>query len=239
MFRVLVANSKGGSGKTTLTTNVAGYFAHGGRRTALVDCDPQASSLAWCSLRPPHLPAVQAIAGEDPVHGLRGSWLMRLPAATEVVVIDTPAGLRSHEFAQFARHADVLLIPIVPSAIDLRATLAFIDMVGRQAEIRQGLLRLALVANRLRERTLSARTLDATLDRLTRHAVARLRDSQVYVGHSACGTTLFDDNGTQSRAHREDWQPLAAWLEQRAADRAPRGIVTPLAAARRTGTPQT
>jgi chromosome partitioning protein len=233
MFRVLVANSKGGSGKTTLTSNVAGYFARSGKRTALIDCDPQGSSLAWCGLRGAHLPPIHAIPGEDPVHGLRGSWLLRLPTATEAVVIDTPAGLRSHEFAQFARHADVLLIPIVPSAIDLRATLAFIDLVGKQPEVRQGVLRLGLVANRLRERTLAARTLDATLERLTRFAVARVRDSQVYVGHSATGLTVFDDNGSQSRAHREDWAPLVAWLEARAADRAPRGTVTPLAAARR------
>lgn len=233
MFRVLVANSKGGSGKTTLTSNLAGYFAHSGRRTVLVDCDPQGSSLAWCGLRAAHLPPVHAISGEDPVHGLRGSWLLRLPAATEIVLIDTPAGLRSHEFAQFARHADVLLIPVVPSAIDLRATLAFIDLVGKQPEIRQGLLRLGLVANRLRERTLAARTLDATLERLTRYTIARVRDSQVYVGHSAAGMTLFDDPGAQARAHREDWAPLTAWLEARAADRAPRGVVTPLAAARR------
>jgi len=157
---------------------------------ALVDCDPQGSSFAWC-------------------------------------------GLRSHEFAQFARHADVIVIPVVPSAIDLRATLAFIDLVGKQPEVRQGRLRLALVANRLRERTLSARTLDSTLERLTRYAVARVRDSQVYVGHSATGLTLFDDNGAQSRAHRDDWAPLTAWLETRSADRAPRGTVTPLAAARR------
>ena len=233
MFRVLVANSKGGSGKTTLTCNLAGYFAHSGRRVALVDCDPQGSSLAWCGLRAAHLPPIHAISGDDPVHGLRGSWLLRLPATTDIVLIDTPAGLRSHEFAQFARHADVIVIPVVPSAIDLRATLAFIDLVGKQPEVRQGLLRLALVANRLRARTVAARTLDATLERLTRFAVARVRDSQVYVGHSATGLTLYDDNGTSSRSHREDWAPLTEWLEARAADRAPRGTVTPLAAARR------
>ena len=227
MFRILVANSKGGCGKTTLTTTLAGYFARRGKRTTLVDCDPQASSLAWCGLRAAHLPPVHALASNDPTHGLSAGWLLRIPPTTEVLLIDTPAGLRAHEFERFARHADALLIPVVPSPIDLRATLVFIEMVRKLSEVRSGRLRVTLIANRLRERTHSAKHLDDTLERMTQAAKIRVRDSQTYVGLTDSGRSVFDDDSTAARAHRADWAPLLQWLEQVAAVR-PQGNVTPL-----------
>jgi chromosome partitioning protein len=227
MFRILVANSKGGCGKTTLTTTLAAYFARRGKRTTLVDCDPQASSLAWCGLRAAHLPRVHALASNDPAHGLSAGWLLRIPPTTETLLIDTPAGLRAHEFERFARHADALLIPVVPSPIDLRATLVFIEMVRKLQEVRSGRLRVALVANRLRERTNSAKHLDDTLERMTQAAKIRVRDSQTYVGLTDSGRSVFDDDGSTARAHRADWGPLMQWLDQIAGLR-PQGNVTPL-----------
>lgn len=230
MFRVLIANSKGGCGKTTLTTSLAGYFARSGRRTTLIDCDPQGSSLAWCEQRAAHLAPVHSLASNDPTYGLSSGWVLRIPAKTEVLLIDTPAGLRSHEFSQFARHADALVIPVVPSPIDLRATLGFIDMVRKLDEVRKGKLRVAMVANRLRARTVSARQLDATLDRLTEAAMIRVRDSQVYVGLADHGQSVFDNDSKAVVAHREDWTPLLNWLERRAteAHARPSGNITPL-----------
>lgn len=230
MFRILVANSKGGCGKTTLTTSLAGYFARSGRRTTLVDCDPQASSLAWCALRAAHLPRVHALASNDPAHGLAAGWMLRVPPATQVLLIDTPAGLRAHEFERFARHADALVIPVVPSPIDLRATLAFFDMVRKLPEVRSGRLRIALVASRLRQRTRAAQSLEATLDRLTQAAKIRVRDSQVYVALAENGRSVFDDDGSTVRPHREDWAPLLDWLERLAALQT-QGNVTPIARA--------
>jgi len=167
MFRILVANRKGGCGKTTLTTTLAGCFARRGTCTTLVDCDPQGSSLAWCGLHARIWRRCTRSPATTPTHGLSAGWLLRIPANTEVLLIDTPAGLLAHEFERFARRADVLLIPVVPSPIDLRATLLFIDIVRRLQEFRSGRLRVALIANRLRERTLSAKQLDVTLDRMT------------------------------------------------------------------------
>ena len=227
MFRILVANSKGGCGKTTLTTTLAGYFARSGRRTTLVDCDPQGSSLAWCSLRATHLAKVHALGSNDPVHGIGAGWILRIPPVTEILLVDTPAGLRAHEFERFARHADVLVVPVVPSPIDLRATLGFIDMVRKLHEVRSGRLRVALVANRVRERTRSVRQLDAVLDKLTQAALARVRDAQAYVGLTDHGSSIFDEDGSTSRAHREDWKPLLGWLES-CTKAIPRGNVTPL-----------
>lgn len=228
MFRVLVANSKGGCGKTTVTSSLAGYFARSGKRTTLVDCDPQGSSLAWSAQRAAHLAPVHALASNDPANGLAAGWLLRIPASTQVLLIDTPAGVRAHEFEALARHADVLLIPVVPSPIDLRATMKFIDIVRRLQEVRSGRLRVALIANRLRERTNSTRQLDAALDRLTQAAKIRVRDSQTYVGLAENGKSVFDDDTSQARGHRADWAPLLEWLESRALELSQPGNVTPL-----------
>src|SRR6187399_128811 len=108
MFRIMVANSKGGCGKTTVTSTLAGYFARSGKRTTLVDCDPQGSSLAWCGLRAAHRAPVHGLSSSDPSYGMSSGWLLRIPANTEILLIDTPAGLRAHEFEQFGRQADVL-----------------------------------------------------------------------------------------------------------------------------------
>jgi chromosome partitioning protein len=228
MFRILVANSKGGCGKTTVTSTLAGFYARSGKRTTLVDCDPQGSSLAWSSQRSARLAPVHALASNDPAYGLNAGWLLRIPATTEVLLIDTPAGLRAHELERFARNTDVILVPVVPSPIDLRATLVFIDMVRKLQEVRSGRLRVALVANRLRERTNSAKQLDSTLERLTQAAMIRIRDSQAYVGLADSGQCIFDDDSSTSRGHREDWLPLLQWLEKRAAEPQQRGNVTPL-----------
>lgn len=218
MFRILIANSKGGSGKTTVTTSLAGYFARSGRRTSLMDCDPQGSSSAWASQRAAHLAPVNAFTSNNPSHGLTPGWMLRVPANTEVLLIDTPAGLRSYEFEQFARHADALVIPVVPSPIDLRATLVFIDMVRKLDVVRAGRMRVAMIANRLRERTNSAKQLDATLDRLTEAALIRVRDSQVYVSLANLGQSVFDNDSAAVRTHRDDWKTLLEWLERRAAE---------------------
>ena len=153
--------------------------ARSGRRTTLVDCDPQASSLAWCSLRAAHLPRVHALASNDPAHGLSAGWMLRVPPATEVMLIDTPAGLRAHEFERFARHADALVIPVVPSPIDLRATLGFLDMVRKLPEVRAGRLRIALMLKPISGTPVDPECLEAA------RAAARLCESLGHVVEEA------------------------------------------------------
>jgi chromosome partitioning protein len=212
MHRIVVANAKGGCGKSLVATSLAGFFAHHGRKTTLVDCDPQQASAAWCADRPRNLPAIAAISVSDPTFGIGAGLALRVPPATEFLLIDTPAGLRSHQLSQLTRNAGVLLVPVVPSATDLRVTAGFLQSLHSLPEVRSGALRVGIVANRVRERTLAARALSAGLDKLARAALVRIRDSQVYVNLAASGRSVFDDPGTSAREHRGDWLPLLGWL---------------------------
>lgn len=212
MHRIVVANAKGGCGKSMVATNLAGFFAHHGRRTTIVDCDPQQSAAAWCADRPRTLPQVAAVTCSDPVHGLGSGFLLRVPPATEFLIIDTPAGLRSHHIAQLTRNAGVLLVPLVPSTTDLRTTATFLSSLQRLPEVRSGALRVGVVANRVRERTLAARDLTAGLEKLARAALVRIRDAQIYVNLASGGRCIFDDPGSAAREHRGDWLPLLGWL---------------------------
>ena len=212
MHRIVVANAKGGCGKSLVATSLAGFFAHHGRQTTLVDCDPQQASANWCADRPRTLPAIASISVSDPTFGIGAGFMLRVPPATEFLLIDTPAGLRSHQLSQLTRNAGVLLVPVVPSATDLRVTAAFLQSLHSLPEVRSGVLRVGIVANRVRERTLAARALSAGLDKLSRAALVRIRDSQMYVNLASAGRSVFDDTSSGAREHRGDWLPLLGWL---------------------------
>ncbi len=213
MFRVIVANAKGGCGKTTIATNLAGFFACQGRRTAIVDCDPQVSASAWCAQRPATRPTVTAVRCAD-AHGLAAGWSLRVPPGTEYLIVDTPAGFRENQLGQLTRLAQVMLVPVLPSVLDLRATLNFLEGVRRLPEVRCGTLRVGLIANRVRDRTLAARELSAALADLGQPQLVRLRDSQRYVQLAAAGLSLFD-TARDLEAHRSDWVPLLGWMLRR------------------------
>src|SRR6187431_2778299 len=116
MQKILVASSKGGCGKSTLATNLAAHFAQDGKNTALIDADRQGSSLRWAQLRPENVPGVLGI------QGLRKGWSEKLPADTQRVIIDAPAGAHPNDLAAALDTVDVVLVPVLPSGIDLDAT---------------------------------------------------------------------------------------------------------------------
>jgi chromosome partitioning protein len=209
MKTVLVASSKGGAGKSTLATHIAAQAALDGLRTALVDADPQGSSTRWAQRRAGLDSAVLALDGTR-----RKGWRKHVPDDTQRVIIDAAAGAMADELEPFLDSVDAVVVPVVPSTIDIEATVPFLDSLARHPRVRKGELRVGLVANKLKPWTnVSQQALDL-LARWPYPLVAQLRDSQAYVVTTALGKSLFDYHSAQVREHQEDWTPLLKWLRK-------------------------
>ncbi|BCE01924.1 ParA family protein [Marinicellulosiphila megalodicopiae] len=214
--RILIANGKGGCGKTTIATNIVSYFAKQGHNTALIDCDPQASSLHWWKDRNQELPFIYAIDGCKSQGLATKSWLMKqYPIDTRYVVYDTPAGLCGHQLDDLIRQSDLIVIPVAPSAIDIRATTDFIKAVLLSPNLRNSKKRLAVVANRVRKNTLIYGKLEKFLQSLHIDFVTSFRDTQNYVRTSEFGLGIHDLNQTNPNDKLE-WDLLINWIDNQA-----------------------
>jgi chromosome partitioning protein len=208
MLTVLVASSKGGCGKSTLVTQLASSWAQEGKRTAIVDSDPQGSSYRWASLRPDNVPGVLALEG-----GRKS--LDKLPEDTERVLIDTPAGSHERELEPYLEKANVLIVPVLPSSFDLHATLGFLQHLRSISRIKRGKLPVALVGNRLKPWTHASQEAMAQLaEQAPFPVVAQLRDTQAYVLLTSLGKGIFDYGSEQVRGHQQDWTPLLRWIKR-------------------------
>jgi chromosome partitioning protein len=208
MKTVLVASSKGGVGKTTLSTNLAAHFAVDGKRTVLVDADRQGSSRHWAEKRAQMEHAVL------PLDGTRRDWDKHLPADAQRVVVDAAAGAHGAELAHFLDVADAVVVPVLPSMIDIEATVPFLDTLAKHPRIRKGKLPVGLVGNRLRPWTNASQQFMEALRQWPYPLVAELRDTQAYVLMAGLGRSLFDYNSQQVREHQADWAPLFKWLKR-------------------------
>lgn len=203
MLIVAVMNTKGGSGKTTVATHLAAHFAHKGLKTGLADLDRQQSSQGWLDRRSYSLPAIAAIDLENG----------KLPEGIDRLVVDAPAALRRSAVDDVVAQADVVVIPVLPSAFDEDGTLRFLKHLEKLKPIRKGKRDVCFVANRVRLRTKAAERLDAFLAGLPFPVMARLRDTQAYANAAADGTSLFDAGGARAEEYRREWQPLLDYLE--------------------------
>ena len=201
---IVVANPKGGVGKSTLSTNVAGYLAHAGHAVMLGDVDRQQSARAWLSLRPEGLPK---ITGWDLAH----DEIVRPPKGTTHVVLDTPAGLHGRRLDEVMKLADKVLIPLQPSIFDIHATHDFVRQL--LAHKRSAKVTLAIVGMRTREGTIATDQLRHFLDGLNVPLLGFLRDTQNYVHLAAHGLTLWDVASSRFERDLEQWQSLLAWLD--------------------------
>jgi chromosome partitioning protein len=203
---IVVANPKGGVGKSTLATNVAGCLAAAGHAVMLGDVDRQQSSRQWLSQRQRVEPPLRHIAGWD----VAADEIVRPPKGTTHVVLDTPAGLHGKRLDAVMKIADRLLIPLQPSLFDIQATHAFVRDV--RAHRRGHEVKMALVGMRVREHTRANEQLHHYLSTLPLPVVAWLRDTQNYVQLAARGLTLWDVAPSRVERDLEQWGPLAAWV---------------------------
>ncbi|MEY3253876.1 MAG: hypothetical protein RL227_2849 [Pseudomonadota bacterium] len=200
---IVVANPKGGVGKSTLAINVAGCLARAGHRVMLGDVDRQQSSRQWLAQRPA---AARPIDGWD----VAADDIVRPPKGTTHVVLDTPAGLHGKRLDAVMKIADQMLVPLQASLFDIQATHAFVQEL--RAHRRGHEVKLGLVGMRVREHTRSNDQLQTYLGTLPVPVVGWLRDTQNYVQLAAHGLTLFDVAPSRVERDLEQWQPLSAWL---------------------------
>lgn len=205
---IVVANPKGGVGKSTLSTQVAGWLAHQGRAVMLGDLDRQQSSRQWLALRPPQLPPI--VPWE-----ISRDELARPPRGVSDAVIDTPAGLKGQRLDAAMRVADTVLVPLQPSLFDMQATHAFLHEL--RAHKRAGQVRVGLVAMRVKDHTIAADRLQEFVSGLGLPLVGSLRDTQNYVHLAAHGLTLFDVAPGRVERDLAQFAPIATWLQGGAA----------------------
>jgi chromosome partitioning protein len=222
MNTTLVINPKGGSGKTTVTTNLASYFAARGAEVTIMDYDPQASSLAWLQLRKPSFPRIYG-ANAAPQRGLRIRGIeMHVPAGTQQLLIDAPAGASGLLLQEMLSRADSILVPVAPSAIDIHATANFIRDLLLAGRIRTRNIRLGVIANRVRRSMPAYAPLERFLGVLNLPLVGRLGDSDVYVKAAETGIGVFEMEPAASDAERGQVAPVAEWIERGREPQAPR-----------------
>lgn len=221
MQRVIVLNPKGGSGKTTVATNLAACFLASGKRPALMDLDPQASATRWLRKRPSESCTIHGIAAFERSGGVTRSWQLRVPPECTTLVVDTPAALDSQCLPEITRGADAVLVPVMPSDIDIHAAARCIADLLLVAKIRRADERIGIIANRVRANTRVSQSLMRFLRTIDIPLVATLRDSQNYVKSAESGLGLHEMPQWQVNKDLDEWQRLMGWLEARSVARRP------------------
>ncbi len=205
MKRLLVANAKGGSGKTTLATNIAGLLAARGVRTVLVDLDRQRSAVRWLERRPAGFPKIAGWTPDDErddVEAFNPQW----------AVYDSPAGLHGKRLDRAMKRVDLVAVPLAASVLDMDATMDFLETLAEYKAVRKGECPVALVANRVDPRTLAALELENFLAAYDLPVIAHLHAAQVYVQCAATGATLFDLPPSRAEPEIGRWAPIRAWI---------------------------
>ena len=208
MRHILVINSKGGCGKSTIATSLAAYYASEGYATALADFDRQASALTWLEQRPADCAPIAAVPGFE-------SGLKTVPRNADYVVIDSPAGMHGKDLTELVRKAETIVVPVLPSPIDIKAAERFVEQLLDVAKVADKKAKAALVANRVKENTLIFEELDAVLSRLRVPYVASFREAQNYIRAYQRGLGIHELPPYLAWPDWEQWDPLIEWLGSR------------------------
>jgi len=231
MQRIVVMNPKGGSGKTTIAINLASYFATRQHSPVLMDFDPQGSSLRWVKKRQPGQPPIHVIAAFERDSRTTRAFQLRVPEKTSHVIVDTPAAVEGREMPELTKDADKILVPVLPSDIDIHACSRCIRDLLLVAKIRREDDRIGVIANRVRRNTITYQTLIRFLQTLGIPIVATIRDSQNYVRAAELGIGVHEMKSYLAAEDVEQWEPLVAWLSKPTGTRAPTETPTPPAVA--------
>jgi chromosome partitioning protein len=215
---IVVLNTKGGAGKTTLATNLAAYYAHVGFKTALMDYDPQGSSTFWLGKRCHPLPSIQSVPAFKYNHSVTKSWFLRTEPDTERVIVDSPAGIELAGARSLLDKATAILIPVLPSDIDIHAAshcIADLLLLAKQHKRRD---RIGVVANRVRKNALVFKRLEKFLNSLSIPFITTLRDTTNYTKAADAGMGIHELKSYRTKDDIQDWQKLINWLDSRVAD---------------------
>ena len=208
MRHIMVMNAKGGCGKSTLATNIASYFVTQGASVALADYDPQRSSLDWLDRRPSNRPAITGVVGYE--EGLR-----HVPRNADYVIIDAPARSHGKELTDLVKHAETIIVPVLPSTIDMQATSTFLEELKSVGKVERKQAKIATVANRVRDNTLIFDDLDEYLTKARVPYVAALREAQNYVRAYTRGLGIFELPEYLAWPDWEQWDPLIKWVDSK------------------------
>ena len=220
MQRIVVLNPKGGSGKTTIAINLASYLASCGHKPVLMDFDPQGSTLRWVKKRQPAQAPIHVIAAFEKDTRTTRAFQLRPPEHTTHVIVDTPAALTPSQLPEMVRDAAKIIVPVLPSDIDIHTCSRCIRDLLLVAKIRREDDRIGVIANRVRRNTLTYQSLIRFLHTLGIPIVATLRDSQNYVRAAELGIGVHEMKSYVARDDVEQWLPLIDWLTR------PRGAAT-------------
>lgn len=208
MRHIMVMNAKGGCGKSTLATNIAAYFANEGYAVALADYDPQRSSLDWLERRPDNRPEITGVAGYE-------DGLKRAPRNADFMIIDAPARSHGAELTDLVKHAETIIVPVLPSTIDMQASDRFIKELKSVGKVERKDAKIGVVANRVREYTLIFEELDEYLTTARVPYIAALREAQNYVRAYTRGLGVFELPEYLAWPDWEQWDPLIKWMRSK------------------------
>jgi chromosome partitioning protein len=221
MKRIVVLNPKGGSGKTTLATNLASYFASRQQTPVLMDFDPQGSSMRWVKKRQGTQAPIHAIAAFEKDSRTTRAFQLRVPENATHIIVDTPAAVESRNLPEITREADKIIVPVLPSDIDIHTCSRVIRDLLLVAKVRRDDDRLGVIANRVRRNTLIYQSLIKFLQTLGIPIVATIRDSQNYVRAAEQGIGVHEMKAYVAQEDVDQWAPLIEWRERPKGTQAP------------------
>ena len=211
--KIVILNPKGGCGKSTLATNIAACYARRGPQPAIMDYDPQGSTISWLKRRPAELPPIHGIAAFKKSMQATRSWQLRVPDETVHLIVDSPASISHDDLRELTRDSASILVPVLPSSLDIDAASKCIADLLLVAKVNRNEGKLAVVANRTRKNTKSFGRLMRFLDSLGIPIIAVLRDSQNFVHAAEQGVGLHEMQRSRVRPDVDQIDKIVTWLE--------------------------